>query len=147
MFVNDILLGLLGAAYARATRWEEGLARVEEGLELSAKVREHVFAAELWRIKGELLLGQARTSKRGMHKVAPRAGAAAEQCFRRALEIARRQEAVSLALRAAMSLTRLSAGREGRRTALDLLRSIYASFSEGFETKDLTEAKALLNEQ
>jgi hypothetical protein len=131
VFINDILRGLLGAAYARAEPWEEGLATVEEGLELSAKVREHVFAAELWRLKGELLLGRARTSKRGTNKLASRPAAAAEQCFRRALEIAHQQEAASLALRAAMSLTRSSAGREGRRAALDLLRSVYASFSGG----------------
>jgi adenylate cyclase len=69
---------------------------------------------------------------------------AAERCFRRALDIARQQETASLALRTAMSLTRLSRGGDKGREARHLLRSIYASFTEGFDTKDLEEAKALL---
>jgi hypothetical protein len=59
---------------------------------------ERVFAAELWRVKGELLLGKARMSKRGASPVPLRAADAAERCFRRALDIAQQQEAASLAL-------------------------------------------------
>ena len=80
-----------------------------------------------------------------MGMVSQRAADAAERCFRRALEIARQQETASLALRAAMSLTRLLKGRDGSREARDLLRSVYASFTEGFDTTDLKEAGALLN--
>ena len=108
---------------------------------------ERVFVAELWRVKGELLLGKAREAKRGTNALAPRAAAAAELCFRRALQIAREQEAGSLALRAAMSLARLSVARDGKGEAMELLRSVYVSFTEGFGTKDLKEAKALLSER
>ena len=98
-----------------------------------------MYAAELWRIKGELLLGKARRPKGN------RAAAAAE-CFRRALEIARAQEARSLTLRSAMSLARVSVGHDGVREACQRLRTAYASFTEGFDTADLKSAKALLNE-
>jgi predicted ATPase len=106
---------------------------------------ERVFAAELWRVKGELLLGKARRAKPRTNTLTPRTAAAAEECFRRALEIAREQEAASLALTAAMSLVRLSEARAGNSEAMKVFRSVYASFTEGFGTKDLTEATALLH--
>jgi adenylate cyclase len=70
----------------------------------------------------------------------------AQQCFRRALEIARQQEAGSFALRSATSLARLSMKYDRADDALELLRSVYSSFTEGLDTKDLIEAKALLND-
>jgi hypothetical protein len=73
-------------------------------------------------------IGKARMSKQGTRTTA---ADAADRCFRRALEIARQQESASLALRAAMSLTPLSHGRDASREARDLLRSVYASFTEG----------------
>jgi predicted ATPase len=89
--------------------------------------------AELYRLKGELLL--TRSSE---HHVE------AESCFRQALDIARRQEAKSLELRAAMSLARLWQHQGKRVEARELLAAIYGWFTEGFDTADLQEAKALL---
>jgi len=70
---------------------------------------------------------------------------AADRCFRRALKTARSQEARSLELRTAMSLVRASGSRRGSHNARALLRSLVASFTEGFDTKDLRDAKPLLN--
>ena len=72
--------------------------------------------------------------------------AEAEAWLQRALEVARRQEAKSLELRAAMSLSRLWHQQGKRREAHDLLAEVYAWFTEGFDTADLQEAKALLEE-
>jgi predicted ATPase len=110
---------------------EEGL-RVAEEAEALAVSRRNVG---LYRLKGELLL--TRSSE---HQ------AEAESCFRQALEIARRHGAKSLELRAAMSLGHLWQ-RQGKRTeAYDLLAPLYGWFTEGFDTADLQEAKALLEE-
>jgi predicted ATPase len=143
--VSDIMLGFIAAAYGQAEQWDEGLRRVDEGIALSEATLEHVFAAELWRVKGELLLGKAQIVKRRQRAGADSLVGTAQQSFRRALKIARSQEARSLELRSAMSLTRLSRSRTGSREAGRLLRSLLASFTEGFDTKDLKEAQALLN--
>jgi predicted ATPase len=91
--------------------------------------------AELYRLKGELLRQQSVVDT-------PQA----EICFQQALDVARHQQAKSLELRAAMSLSRLWQ-RQGRRTeARDLLAPIYRWFTEGFDTADLQETRALLKE-
>jgi len=72
--------------------------------------------------------------------------AEAEACFQRALDVARRQQAKSLELRAALSLSRLWQRQGKRDEARELLAPIYGWFTEGFETADLQEAKALLTE-
>jgi predicted ATPase len=115
---------------------------------------ERYYEAELYRLKGELLLMQA-ASGGGVRafpleltaaEADPSALAEAEGCFQKALEVARRQEAKSFELRAALSLSRLWQ-RQGRRAeAYDLLALIYGWFTEGFDTADLQEAKALLEE-
>ena len=87
--------------------------------------------AETYRLQGELLL---------------RRGEGAEECFRKALDIARRQQAKSWELRAAMSLSRLWQQHGKRDEAHELLTPIYGWFTEGFDTTDLREAKALLKE-
>ena len=143
--VCGLMLGFVATAYCRLEQWEEGLRRVDEGIELGEVTHERVYAAELWRVKGELLLGKAGVGRGRRGATASRSVDAAQQCFRRALEIAREQEARSLALRSAMSLTR-SAGVGGPGEPRELLRSLYASFTEGFDTKDLRDAKALLKE-
>ena len=99
------------------------------------KTGQRVFEPDLHRIKGVLLLRQAVPD-------APQA----EACFQQALAVARRQEAKSLELRAAMSLSRLWQ-RQGKCTeAHELLAPIYDWFTEGFDTADLQEARALLDE-
>jgi predicted ATPase len=93
------------------------------------------WAAEVSRLRGVLLLRQPGTPQ-----------AEAEACFQRALDVAHHQQAKSLELRAAMSLSRLwqRQGKQGE--ARELLGPIYGWFSEGFDTADLQEAKALLEE-
>jgi predicted ATPase len=91
--------------------------------------------AELHRLKGELLLVQPTDHT-----------TEAEVCFQQALDIARRQQAKSWELRAAMSLSRLWQQQGKRPEAYDLLAPIYGWFTEGFETADLQDAKALLEE-
>src|SRR5207249_3049145 len=75
------------------------------------------------------------------------AEAEAEACFQQAIEIARRQSAKSLELRAVMSLSRVWQQQGKKEEAHDLLAEIYGWFTEGFETKDLQEAKALLEQR
>jgi predicted ATPase len=104
-------------------------------LSMVAKSEVHWWEAELYRFRGELPLQHA--------VVQPEE---AEACFQQALAAARRQQAKSLELRAAISLSRLWQ-RQGRRTeARKLLAPIYGWFTEGFDTADLQEAKALLEE-
>jgi predicted ATPase len=130
-------LGLLAEALARAGQIEEGLGVLVDALALMQGSGTVFHGAELHRLRGEFLL------RRGAAEGACRE---AEDCFRRALAIARRQQAKSLELRAAMSLTRLFQ-RQGRQAeARPLLAEAYGWFTEGFETADLQEAKALLHD-
>ena len=127
-------LAALAEAWSKAGRAEEGLSVLAEALTLVDKTGECFYAAELQRLQGELLQQRAGPD-----------AAQAEACFHQALAIARQQQAKSLELRAAMSLSRLwqKQGRQGE--AQQLLASIYGWFTEGFETADLQEAKALLD--
>jgi len=112
---------------------EDGLQALAEAQTLVEQHEERYWEAEVARLRGVLLLRQPGTSQ-----------AEAEACFQQALDVARRQEAKSLELRAAMSLARLWR-QQGRHTeARDLLAPIYGWFTEGFDTADLQEAKALL---
>ena len=98
-----------------------------------SKGRERLLEAELNRHKGQLVLRQGHTS-------------AAEELYRKALGIAEEQEAKLWKLRAAVSLARLRRDQGRRAEAHDLLAPVYGWFTEGFDTPDLTEAKALLDE-
>src|SRR5262249_5535728 len=91
------------------------------------------WEAEVCRLRGVLLLRQAVPQPEE-----------AEACFQRALEVGHRQEAKSLELRAAMSLARLWQQQGKRATARELLAPVYGWFTEGFDTADLRDAKALL---
>src|SRR5262249_14087177 len=114
----------LAAAYGRVGQIEEGLRVAEEMLAVS-----HSYAG-LYHLKGVLLLRRSAEHH-----------AEAESCFRQALEIARRQGAKSLELRAAMSLSRLWQRQGKRAEAHELLAEVYCWFTEGFDTPDLQEAK------
>jgi predicted ATPase len=128
-------LALLAEAYGRTGRPEEGLGALDEALAMVSKSDERAHEAELHRLRGELLRASGTKDE-------PEAAAA----FQEALGIARRQEAKSLELRAAVSLARLWAdhGRPGE--ARELLAGVYGWFTEGFGTADLSGAKALLEE-
>jgi predicted ATPase len=115
---------------------EEGLELVTEALTLTQRDDERWWEAELHRVKGELLLTNSPNTS----------GEATEACFNQALDIARIQSARSLELRAATSLARLWQEQGKLKEARDLLAPIYDWFTEGFDTPDLKDAKALLDE-
>ncbi len=126
---------LLAEAYGDAGRADEGL-ELFEGLD---PAREQFWQPELHRTKGELLLRQAGPNKAGNN-----AEANAEECFREALAIAKRQKAKIFELRAAMSLSRLWSSQGQYLEACNLMRETFAWFTEGFDTPDLRDAKALI---
>jgi len=117
----------------------EALAQVD-------KTGERFYEAELYRLKGELSL-QSRQVETSQGKSGVRSPESeAEECFQKAIDIARRQSAKSLELRAVMSLSRLWQQQGKIAEARQLLTEIYHWFTEGFDTKDLQEAKTLLEE-
>jgi predicted ATPase len=128
-------LALLAEVYQTQRQVEEGLTVLAEALALVDKNDERWWEAELHRLKGELLQRQAVPD-----------ALQAEVCFQRALAVARHQQAKSLELRAAMSLSRLWQRLGKRAEAYQLLAEIYGWFTEGFDTADLQEARALLAE-
>jgi predicted ATPase len=164
-------------------RIDEGLAALSEAFTFVEQAGERVYEAELWRLKGELLLAQESKEKRQKAKACPepsRRGKAqkskvpnprsqilnpesqgeAEACFLKAIDLARQQHAKSLELRAAMSLVRLRQqqvqypasratqheARSKLAEAHSVLSEVYGWFTEGFDTRDLQEAEALLGE-
>ena len=132
---------LLIEAHGRGGQIEEGLAMVSEALSAAEKFGARSYDARLYRLKGELLR-QKVESKGQMAEIETEV----ETCFRKALEISRRQETKSFELQAAMSLSRLWQKQGKREEARDLLSKIYNWFTEGFDTADLKDAKALLEE-
>ncbi len=142
-------LALLAEASAQGGQTTEGLEALAEALALLATSGVRWWAAELHRLRGELLLQsgvQSAESSVFTHHSALRMShaAEAEACFQQALDIARRQQAKSLELRAGMSLSRLWQQQGKRAEAYEVLTPIYGWFTEGFDTADLQEAKALL---
>ena len=131
-------LALLAEACGHAGHADEGLHLLAEGLAVADHNAERWYEAELYRLKGELLLQAAG----GVQNAA----STAEECFQQALAVARRQEAKSLELRTAMSLSRLWQQQGKREEARTLLAPIYSWFTEGFDTADLQQAKALVEE-
>ena len=131
-------LALLAEALGRGGQIEEGLGVLAETMALMHGTGEAFHGAELHRLQGEFLLRR--------HEAAEGACREAESCFRRALTLARRQQAKSLELRAAMSLTRLYRKQDRQAEARPMLAECYDWFTEGFDTPDLQEAKALLEQ-
>jgi predicted ATPase len=127
-------LALLAEAYGKAGQPEAGLTALAEALTIMADTGERWREAELHRLKGALLLQLPAPDDRQ-----------AEACFLQALAVARSQQAKSLELQAALSLSRLWQRRGQRAAARDLLAPIYGWFTEGFDTPDLREAQALLD--
>ncbi|KWR91538.1 adenylate/guanylate cyclase domain-containing protein [Cupriavidus sp. IDO] len=132
-------LALLAEACARAGQVEAGLAAVAEALATVERTEERVHEAELHRIKGELTLLEA-----GRVGAANEDAREAEACFQRAIAIAGRQDARSPELRAVVALSRLWQQQGRHAEARSLLQETYGWFSEGFDTVDLREARALL---
>jgi len=127
-------LALLAEAHGAMGQPEGGLTALTEALTLVDTTGERWYEPELYRLKGELLLQQNSAKQ-----------ADAESCFQHALDLARNQQAKSFELRAAMSLARLWQQQDKRQEAYDLLAPVYNWFTEGFDTADLQDAKALLD--
>lgn len=125
----------LAEVLGNAGQVEKGLGVLEEALEMVDKSGETIYAAELRRVQGGLLLKDSNENQ-----------AKAEACFREAIEIARMQQAKILELRAATCLSRLLLEQGRRDEARELLTNIYSWFTEGFDTRDLQSAFNLLQE-
>jgi predicted ATPase len=123
----------LAEAYAQAGQPEDGLAALDQALSLVEKTGERVWEAELYRVRAEILLMQNDHDQ-------------AEASLRRAIDVARRQQARSWELRAVTALAHLWQ-RQGKRVqAREQLQEVYGWFTEGFETPDLQAARKLLND-
>jgi len=155
-------LGLLAKGYGTRGQTEEGLKTLADALARVNRTGERYWEAELHRLQGELTLRSkqvqdtSKTRRRQVknqsevtnpsHAALPtQVVAEAEACFLTAIEIARKQRAKSLELRAATSLARLWYGQGKQAEARQLLAEVYGWFTEGFETTDLQAAKALLD--
>ena len=130
------LIGALADAMAKSGETAQALATIDGAVERAERNEEGWCIADLLRIKGELMLQEA----------APGAASAAAALFRRSIDIARAQSAVSWELRAATSLARLQREQGRDADARESLMPIYARFTEGFATADLKDAKRLLDE-
>ncbi len=126
---------LLAEGYGVTGQLDQGLAALDEAINQVETTGERWWEAEIHRLKGQFLLARPASIQ-----------AEAEGCFTGALEVARRQEARSLELRAGTSLARLWQGQGKTSEAREVLARVYDWFTEGFDTADLKEAKALLNE-
>jgi predicted ATPase len=134
-FVRPHFLALLAEALAKARHYEEGLRMLEDALSSSQRNGHRYYQAELYRVKGELLLMQSK---------GPGVTRAAEGCFKESVKIAQQQKAKSWELRAVMSMARLHQNKSKQAETRSLLTQIYCSFTEGFDTVELREAKTLL---
>jgi predicted ATPase/tRNA A-37 threonylcarbamoyl transferase component Bud32 len=139
-FTLTDLLGSLAEAYGMAGDVDQGLEFMAQALAEVERGGERYYEAELYRLKGELLLKKAeRIDRAAMEKEA-------EDCFERSLAVARRQEAKSFELRTAISLARLLKKQGKESEAKKLVDDIYGRFTEGFDMPDLKEAKSLIAE-
>jgi predicted ATPase len=148
-------LAMLAEAYGKVRQAKEGLAALAEALTVVDQSGERFYESELYRLRGELTLAQSNVQSLGSSVQKE-----AEGCFLKAIEIARKQQAKSLELRAVMSLVRLRQqqvtdhssrntqheSRSALAEARKMLSEVYNWFTEGFDTKDLQEAKALIEE-
>ena len=128
-------LSSLSIAYANLGQFDEAWRCINAAMSMMETTKERWFEADVTRIAGEVAL---KSSEPDVAK--------AEEYFHRALAIARQQQAKSWELRAAMSLARLWRDQGKPQQARELLAQVYGWFTEGFDTRDLKEAKALLNE-
>ena len=126
---------LAGEGHAKVGEFDEGLHLVTETLMEIERTGERTREAELYRVQGDLLLAKDRAANADQ----------AANCFRRAIEVARGQQAKLFELRATVSLSRLLMQNDKRDEARENLMAVYDWFTEGFDTKDLKEAKALLS--
>jgi predicted ATPase len=133
--MRPYFLCLLAEACGETGHLDDGLSALTKALAAADEDEDRHHEAEIHRLKGELLLKQNDSN-----------AAEAQNCYERAIEVARKQNAKSLELRATMSLARLLAKQGQRDEARAMLADIYNWFTEGFDTADIKDAKALLDE-
>jgi predicted ATPase len=133
-YISDRCSTFIATALGRLGRFDEALCLLDESFQFIERSGQRYYEAELHRLKGELLLSHNASN-----------AARAEQSFRTAIEIARKQHAKSWELRATTSLARLLRDTN-RADARSMLAEIYGWFTEGFDIPDLKDAKALLQE-
>jgi predicted ATPase len=126
---------ILAETFARDGKIDEALNELDTAMELSEKSGDHFWDAEILRLTGDYSLQHSRPDE-----------SAGEQYFAKAMDAACEENARSLELRAAMSLAKLWQGQGKRKQARDMLAPIFNWFTEGFDTKDLRDAKLLLGE-
>jgi predicted ATPase len=143
---------LLAESLGKAGQYDEGLRVLEDALSLIQRNGERYYEAELYRLKGELLLMQSKygdlaaaTRGRALLDAERSMVTQAEDCFKQSINIAQRQKAKSWELRAVLSIARLYMNRGKQAEARSFLTQIYDKFTEGFDTVELREARALLN--
>jgi predicted ATPase len=145
-------LALLAETQGKVGQVEEGLHVLDEATAVMRKTEQRNYEAELYRLKGQLTLQKFQVSGskfqvlKSPESVVWGPESEAEECFLKAIEIARQQQAKSLELRAVTSLSRLWQQQGKREEARQMLAEIYGWFTEGFDTADLQEAKVLLGE-
>jgi predicted ATPase len=159
------LLSFTAEAHVILGHAADGATVVDEALAVADETGEQWYDAELWRLKGTFTLQSQASPKQASSKSRTSLGQAkdkskmtdprpltpdphfeAEACFLKAIDVARRQQAKSLELRAAVSLARLWQQQGKAKEAHRILAEIYGWFTEGFDTKDLQEAKTLMEE-
>ena len=126
-------LGILAEAHLRAGQLDDALGTLDRAAETAAATGECHYQAELHRLRGVIVAATGESAEAALW-------------LHRAIDTARSQQAKSLELRAATSLARLWADQGKRAEAYDLLAPVYGWFTEGFDTADLQDAKALLDE-
>jgi class 3 adenylate cyclase/predicted ATPase len=130
-----LMLSYLASAYAELGRYHDARRCLGEAMTTMETIEERLYEAEIHRMGGEIALQSPERDQ-----------ATAQAYFERALAVARQQQAKSWELRAAMSMARLWRDQSKRDAARDLLAPVYGWFTEGFDTLDLKEAKALLEQ-
>jgi predicted ATPase len=159
--VRPHFLALLAEAYGKVGQTENGLNTLAEARALVDKTGERVYEAELYRLKGTLTLqsqaslgqisdksqaSQDKSEVADPRPLIPDPQGEAEACFLKAIQIARKQQAKSLELRATMNLARLWRQQGKATEAHEMLAAVYNWFTEGFDTADLQDAKRLIEE-
>ncbi|MGE0823151.1 MAG: tetratricopeptide repeat protein, partial [Candidatus Binatia bacterium] len=155
--IRPVILAWIADTHRRLSQIEEGLAALAEAWAVVDKIGPYFAEGQLYRLKGELTLAREVKSQRAKVKnkksehtdprpLNPDPQGEAGACFLKAIEIARRQHAKSFELQATMSLARLWQQQGKKTEARHMLADIYNWFTEGFDTKDLQEAKGLLEE-
>jgi predicted ATPase len=131
--LRSYFLALLAEVHGIIEQADSGLTALAEALLLTDAARVHWYESELYRLKGTLLLQRSSDNQ-----------VEAETCFHKAIAIAQNQSTKSWELRAAISLARLWQSQDKRQDAYNVLAPVYGWFTEGFDTADLKDAKALL---